>query len=175
MKNPGLLNRFLTLTFADLKVKQNSNCFFLLCTRFLSFVNCKKKYKFHYWFAFPALLFDAMVVKTTSSALLGEKFSATQVVSLRTHFASGGAPAYFLYRVKGDLIETTSDLSQWSSFLADTSFSSSQGTGGIGFADSSALPSNPGWPLRNLLVLVARHLKCDSINGGVQFLKTFVL
>jgi hypothetical protein len=105
-----------------------------------------------------------MVVKSTSSALVGERFSATQVVSLRSQFASG-APAYFLYRVKGDLIETTSDLTQWSTFLVDTAYTTSQGTGGVGFADSSALPSNPGWPLRNLFVLVARHMKCDSING----------
>ena len=43
-------------------------------------------------------------------------------------------------------------------------FTTRQGDIWLGFCDPSSMPTNPGWPLRNLLALIAYHFK-DFMSG----------
>lgn len=139
-----------------------------------------QKYKYYYWFAFPALMFDDLAVRSTRCEPLAARFSGTldaaarhfplcpnnalrgtevQCHTLRDAFGGERGPAaYFLYRVDGDAVVVERDLTQFDAFLRDDA------QGGVGFADPCALVTNPGWPLRNLLVLVARAMKRDSVS-----------
>ncbi|XP_025070949.1 ubiquitin-like modifier-activating enzyme ATG7 isoform X9 [Alligator sinensis] len=84
LENPMLLNKFMLLTFADLK-----------------------KYHFYYWFCYPALCFPDGIPVVQQPVPLGERFSPSQVT--------------------------------------------------IGIYDPGNFVQYPGWPLRNILVLVAQR------------------
>jgi len=144
VKQPWLLARFLVLTFADLK-----------------------KYKYKYWFAFPALV-PANPFNVSKTSPIGDSFTAEQQTALCTQ--------YELFRGlagnQGDLanaaavavrVNNKAGLPQvlpLSDFIKGDY---------VLFADASALPSHPGWFLRNLLVLLKVHFKLDHASVSVVF------
>ncbi|KAH9829387.1 E1-like protein-activating [Rhodofomes roseus] len=118
------LNRFLLITFADLK-----------------------KYKYYYWFAFPAFVakpaWEIQGDWRAASDEFNDSFlsaiEATQLASPR---------AFFLVRPKtGSDEPEIAPVEEYTQFFANVA--PEQRT--IAFLDPSATPSNPGWPLRNLL------------------------
>ncbi|KAG9294887.1 hypothetical protein G9A89_003227 [Geosiphon pyriformis] len=139
IENPWLLNRFLLVTFADLK-----------------------KYKYHYWFAFPALMSDPpwLIADQGAGRIITEVWNNDQRESLfenynkfrqkNQSFNSG----FFLIREKKSENERQEiiigSLGEWEAFFSGLDDEERI----VGFADPSSLPTNPGWPLRNLLLLI---------------------
>ncbi|KAI9019505.1 hypothetical protein CLU79DRAFT_804841 [Phycomyces nitens] len=131
-KQPSLLSRFFVITFADLK-----------------------KFKFYYWFCFPAPIpqpsqwqLDSPMVPITA------EMTSDQIHSLGAQYSKfrqvhGQDAAYFLIRkgACGDIRVGTLD--SWDDFFSVSDEPI------VGFADPSGLAS-PGWPLRSLLAL-AHH------------------
>ncbi|XP_029456633.1 ubiquitin-like modifier-activating enzyme ATG7 [Rhinatrema bivittatum] len=132
LENPVLLNKFLLLTFADLK-----------------------KYRFYYWFCYPALCLPEGVPVIQQPVSLGEKFSASQIQGLQVAYDNlcqkEGTTAlhYFLIKYTEDSI-SLSPLKKFNEVLKDQSEKVT-----IGVYDPCTLSHYPGWPLRNLLVLAA--------------------
>ncbi|KAM8930759.1 ubiquitin-like modifier-activating enzyme ATG7 [Pelodytes ibericus] len=131
IENPALLNKFLLVTFSDLK-----------------------KYRFYYWFCFPALCLPEGIQLLQPPVLLGERFSSVQVQAFQEvydDFLQREGPAaqpYFLIRYTGESF-SMAPLSKFKEFCKD------QGKICIGFYDPCTLSQYPGWPLRNMLVLAA--------------------
>ncbi|XP_057314332.1 ubiquitin-like modifier-activating enzyme ATG7 isoform X2 [Hydractinia symbiolongicarpus] len=128
-KNPELLNRFLVLTFADLK-----------------------KYHFYYWFAFPAVSLKENFV-VASQKTITEACNKEELASLQTCYDSlnqilGHDPSVFLLKKSSNAF-LSAQLHEWDSFYQNDSEVT------IGFSDPSTLSEHPGWPLRNLLTYVA--------------------
>ncbi|KZT18854.1 E1-like protein-activating [Neolentinus lepideus HHB14362 ss-1] len=121
-RDPSLLNRFLLIAYADLK-----------------------KYKYYYWFAFPGFVAKAAweiggAWKAADVELFGDAMKAI-------HDDLAKAPkAYFLVRNNEGKTEVAS-VEKYEEFFAGVPLYSQY----IGFLDPSAIPENPGWPLRNLL------------------------
>jgi ubiquitin-like modifier-activating enzyme ATG7 len=122
-KDTSLLNRFLLITYADLK-----------------------KYKYYYWFAFPAFVSKPPweigdAGWTTADSEFGAE--ALKVIHAKLHVESW---PYFLVRPAGNTVEIA-PVEEYDQFFADVPPISQT----IAFVDPSALADNPGWPLRNLL------------------------
>jgi len=143
-RSTAQLNRFLLITFADLK-----------------------KDKYYYWFAFPAFVAkpaweiqedwkaaseefsDSFVrrlfVYPVSDARIDElriRLSAIEVTQLAS------SRAFFLVRPKAGSDEPEiAPVEEYDRFFANVAPEHRT----ITFLDPSATPSNPGWPLRNLL------------------------
>ncbi|KAF8227163.1 E1-like protein-activating [Tricholoma matsutake] len=131
----SLLNHFLVLTFADLK-----------------------KYKYYYWFAFPAFVSKpAWEISEIGWKDATAEFSPDSLISIHTQLREyPNSLPFFL--VRNDPNGTSISLVEsYSTFFASTPLSSQT----IAFVDPSALPTNPGWPLRNLLAYL-RALYPDS-------------
>ncbi|KAF9111549.1 Autophagy protein 7 [Mortierella sp. AM989] len=133
--DPSLLNKFLLLTFADLK-----------------------KFKFFYWFAFPALqadpawTTDAMqeITSIWSPAKISNlSIQVDQYRQTNTPSQSG----FFLIKETQDTV-AVARLQDWNDFFVGCDES---------FADPSSLDNNPGWPLRNLLALAQYQWKITKI------------
>ncbi|KAF9975025.1 Autophagy protein 7 [Actinomortierella ambigua] len=143
LTSPELLNRFLLVTFADLK-----------------------KFKFHYWFAFPALLADPVwnIAEGHNLRQLDTVMTADDVESFRQNvdqYRQGHTPGqsgFFLVK-KTSLGVEVGPLDQWTSFFAGVPDDERT----VGFADPSSLDHNPGWPLRNLLALLQYHFNISRI------------
>ncbi|CAG8517241.1 14406_t:CDS:10 [Funneliformis caledonium] len=144
IKNPCLITRFLLVTFADLK-----------------------KYKYHYWFGFPALLTEPPwnVAENGQIKSIGDSWESNEIESFRENYdlfrqkQSGANAGFFLVRKSSNNEVMIGSLSEWDTFFE----SCNDNERIVGFADPSSLPMNPGWPLRNLLVLLQRHWNVHKI------------
>ncbi|GJJ75972.1 ubiquitin-like modifier-activating enzyme ATG7 [Entomortierella parvispora] len=136
LQDPALLNKFLLLTFADLK-----------------------KFKFFYWFAFPALLSEPSWTTDTMRDI-GDVWSPELVEQLRLQvdqyrqtYPSSQAGFFLIKESQGQV--SVARLQDWDTFTAG----STEDQITVGFADPSSLDHNPGWPLRNLLALIQYQWK----------------
>ncbi|OXG14909.1 ubiquitin-like modifier-activating enzyme ATG7 [Cryptococcus neoformans Tu259-1] len=119
-----ILNPFLLVTFADLK-----------------------KYVYHYWFAFPAL------VSNPAWVVDGEFMPVDEIDEIRTFAQSHFQNNTTAFLVKG----AASQLSAAPLSSCPTFYDNGE-TVTVVFHDTSSLPSNPGWTLRNVLYyLSAKH------------------
>ncbi|XP_059800046.1 ubiquitin-like modifier-activating enzyme ATG7 isoform X2 [Hypanus sabinus] len=131
IEDPSLLSTFLLLTYADLK-----------------------KYHFYYWFAFPALCFTEAIPIIQPAVSLADKFSTSQIQTLQEAYdelcqkEETTAIPYFLAKYTEDSVSLTS-LRNWNEFFKG------QTKVTVGVYDPCTLTQYPGWPLRNLLILIA--------------------
>lgn len=140
VNNPELLVRFLLLSFADLK-----------------------KFKFFYWFAYPAISqrFDAIVnksflIKEIDASFLSSLSKSTDQFCER----SKRLPPFFV--LSGESLSVhhlnhTENLIKLKEKLV------------FGFCDPSTSEYFPGWPLRNYLTLIHHHW-ADQINNEIEIL-----
>ncbi|KAG5340089.1 hypothetical protein C0989_002791 [Termitomyces sp. Mn162] len=120
-RDTSCLNNFLIITFADLK-----------------------KYKYYYWFAFPAFVSKPAWEISDDWQSASKEFSAELLIKIHDQLKSRPATLpFFLVREDASI----APVEEFSAFFASTSPSSQT----IAFIDPSPNPSNPGWPLRNLL------------------------
>ncbi|KAI0634643.1 E1-like protein-activating [Trametes polyzona] len=134
-KSTALLTRFLLITFADLK-----------------------KYKYYYWFAFPAFAAKPAWEIDSDWAAAHEVLGEDSLSSIHAQLHNSLRP-FFLVRTQGGKTEIA-PVEEYDSFFAHVP----QEERTVGFIDPSAQPSNPGWPLRNLLAyLLALHP--ETANG----------
>ncbi|XP_056293429.1 ubiquitin-like modifier-activating enzyme ATG7 [Pseudoliparis swirei] len=141
LKDPSILCKFILLTFADLK-----------------------KYHFYYWFCFPALCFPEGIKITQQPAALEQVFSAKQITALQEAYdvlcikRGTTAEPYFLMKYTADTVQMA-PLEDWDTFVTDTKKVT------VGVYDPCTLSQHPGWPLRNLLVLLASRWgsKLDTV------------
>ncbi|XP_077385352.1 ubiquitin-like modifier-activating enzyme ATG7 [Festucalex cinctus] len=141
LTDPSILCRFILLTFADLK-----------------------KYHFYYWFCFPALCFPEGIKIVKEPSVLETVFTAKQISALQEAYddlcIKGGTTAvpYFLMKYTDDAVELA-QLADWGTF-----FPNSQKVA-VGVYDPCTLSQHPGWPLRNLLALLAsqRGAKVETV------------
>ncbi|CAN1229883.1 Ubiquitin-like modifier-activating enzyme atg7 [Linum grandiflorum] len=140
MEDCTVLSRFLVISFADLK-----------------------KWSFHYWFAFPALVLDppATVVelKAASQWLTSEEAESVSKAcnEWRSSNTTAGVP-FFLVSIASDSSATIRHLKDWEACQGDAKKVL------FGFYDPCHLPSNPGWPLRNLLALICLRWNLKSVD-----------
>ncbi|XP_004068696.1 ubiquitin-like modifier-activating enzyme ATG7 [Oryzias latipes] len=133
LKEQSLLSRFILLTFADLK-----------------------KYHFYYWFCFPALCFPEGIKIIQQPSLLEAVFSPKQVIALQEAYddlcvtKGNTAVPYFLIKYTDHTVQMA-PLEDWESFFTMTKKVT------VGFYDPCTLSQHPGWPLRNLLALLANQ------------------
>ena len=145
LENPMLLNRFLLLTFADLK-----------------------KYHFYYWFCYPALCFPDGIHVIQKPVCLGDRFSLNQIQALQKAYdelcQTEGVTAfpYFLIKYHDNSV-VVSPLKKWDGFFQDQG-----GKVTVGVYDPCNLSHYPGWPLRNFLIL-ASH-KWGNILQSIEVL-----
>uniref|UniRef100_A0A5K4F609 Ubiquitin-like modifier-activating enzyme ATG7 n=1 Tax=Schistosoma mansoni TaxID=6183 RepID=A0A5K4F609_SCHMA len=118
LRKPDLLLRFILLTYCDLK-----------------------KYKFYFWFAFPAVLHSVQPV-VTSTRSIREEFSEDQLVLIFRSFdcwRKENTSPFFVLKSQPSI-----DILPLSGFeLAPYIY--------VGMCDSSVDPQSPCWLLRNLL------------------------
>uniref|UniRef100_A0A3Q3GU16 Ubiquitin-like modifier-activating enzyme ATG7 n=1 Tax=Labrus bergylta TaxID=56723 RepID=A0A3Q3GU16_9LABR len=138
LKDPSILSRFILLTFADLK-----------------------KYHFYYWFCFPALCFPEGIKIVQQPSVLEQVFSAKQIAALQEAYdglcikRGTTAVPYFIMKYTDDAVQMAA-LGDWDAFFTDVT---------VGVYDPCTLSQHPGWPLRNLLVLLANRWgsKLDTV------------
>ncbi|KAI0340301.1 E1-like protein-activating [Trametopsis cervina] len=134
------LSKFLVITFADLK-----------------------KYKYYYWFGFPAFAAKPAWETDGEWRSASVEFSKDSLTTI--HSALASAPrAFFLVRPSGSTVEIgrVEDIDKFFEGVPSEKRT-------IAFLDPSALPSNPGWPLRNLLAYLA-HRHPAVTTAGVRVL-----
>ncbi|KAI6784207.1 uncharacterized protein J7T54_004753 [Emericellopsis cladophorae] len=150
---PSLLSSFIILSYADLK-----------------------KYKCTYWFAFPALHSDpqwkrngpAEHLKVDESSALLEK------VGTWRYSVDGRERGFFLakkVRTPGE--DTDEDTTQTLGYRWEVASLRAFEEGFfnevpendryVSFVDPSTYPEGPGWPLRNLLILIRQRYKLDKV------------
>ncbi|TFK61764.1 E1-like protein-activating [Pluteus cervinus] len=123
-RDTSLLTHFLLITFADLK-----------------------KYKYYYWFAFPAFVSKpAWEIDEAGWTSASTEYTPEALASIYTQHRNIDAPSFFLVRSSGAevTVGTVESLEEFYSQTPDSPIT-------VGFIDPSANPTNPGWPLRNLL------------------------
>lgn len=130
------LGRFFILSFADLK-----------------------KYKFIYWFAFPALLAQpAWCMEGSVWQQARHAFDERQLQTIASGLTDQQALLHGFFLIGSD--GKIGKIREYETFF-------DVGTGHeprtVGFIDPSPLSSTPGWPLRNLLTLLAIRFKVTRI------------
>ncbi|CAJ0759519.1 22619_t:CDS:2, partial [Entrophospora sp. SA101] len=108
--------------------------------------------QYHYWFGFPALLTEPPWVISNN----GKVDSIDQVWEQQQYAGNVG---FFLVKKLDNKEIVIGSLSDWNSFYKEYDENERM----IGFADPSGLPTNPGWPLRNLLVLARYQWNINKI------------
>lgn len=149
------LNRFLLLTFAELK-----------------------SHTIHYWAAIPALIDDQLTIESCCQSTIenGTTMTTSQLNNNEQHqFAIAyrrfvaqhpTSLSLFIYRSPDDTTQSTIQLqtlheySQWQQSNRDASHNITTTT--LCFIDS-ATGAHPSWPLRNALLLVACRLKLKQL------------
>ncbi|XP_004251096.1 ubiquitin-like modifier-activating enzyme atg7 [Solanum lycopersicum] len=148
-EDSSVLLRFLVISFADLK-----------------------KWSFHYWFAFPALVLDppATLVNLKPASQCFTSVEAESVSSACNEWRSKSSTAdipFFLVSIGSNSVATLRHLREW-----ETCQNNGQKIL-FGFYDPCHLPHNPGWPLRNYLAYFCSrwglgkiHFFCYRENRG---------
>ncbi|QRV99149.1 ubiquitin-like modifier-activating enzyme ATG7 [Ceratobasidium sp. AG-Ba] len=140
------LNKFLVLTFADLK-----------------------KYKFFYWFAFPAFVarpaweIDPLGWVSAEEQLGRETLGSIHASLSKSPGEEASHPAFFIIRSGKESSYETAPIAEWESFFNGVPNEERI----LGFVDPSANPQSPGWPLRNLLTLLHTRL---GVSGPLKVL-----
>jgi len=143
IKCPALLNQFLLISFSDLK-----------------------KYKYYYWFAFPALISKNSYYLSNVTPL-NEYLNEDELQSLHNKYQKllevpdnikKGIPGYFIFKKDNENNVKLGTLSEYESFTSDDKNKTI-----IAFADPCVLPNNPGWLLRNLLILIKKKWKISEV------------
>ncbi|KAG7452779.1 E1-like protein-activating [Guyanagaster necrorhizus] len=133
-KDTSLLNSFLIITYADLK-----------------------KYKYYYWFAFPAFVASPSwhITERGWVPAIQAGFSEAQMSSIYEQLL-GNQPlqAFFVVLTPSDA-STEVTVSAIDAYVPGAT---------VGFIDPSAQLQNPGWPLRNLLAYL-RYSYPDSMSS----------
>ncbi|KAL0398478.1 UNVERIFIED_CONTAM: Ubiquitin-like modifier-activating enzyme atg7 [Sesamum radiatum] len=139
-EDSSVLLRFLVISFADLK-----------------------KWSFHYWFAFPALVLDppATVVHLKPAA---QWFSVEEAESVRRacndwrNMCSTTDVPFFLVSISSNSAVTIRHLADFEACQRDGHKVL------FGFYDPCHLPNNPGWPLRNFLWFICIRWSLQKVN-----------
>jgi ubiquitin-like modifier-activating enzyme ATG7 len=153
---PSLLSSFIILSFADLK-----------------------KYKFYYWFAFPAIHSDPSWVPVASAEsqavgaspgeYLASQDSAALVDAVQTwsYGVDSRQRGFFLARKlrtsSGNSSQSSWRIAELSEYENDFFTGAAAGDRYVCFADPSNYENAPGWMLRNLLVLVKQRWGLDWV------------
>ncbi|KAJ5953401.1 Ubiquitin-like modifier-activating enzyme atg7 [Penicillium verhagenii] len=158
---PSLLSSFIILSFADLK-----------------------KYKFYYWFAFPALHSDPSWVESTSlqpnshqsevtTASQGEILSPddnlalVEAVQTWSYGTDDRQRGFFLARKQrrssGSLTQSIWQIASLSEYENGFFTGAALKDRYVCFADPSNYDTAPGWMLRNLLVLIKQRWRLDQV------------
>ncbi|KAK9323256.1 hypothetical protein V1517DRAFT_321125 [Lipomyces orientalis] len=125
IKMPSILSSFYLISFSDLK-----------------------KYKFYYWFAFPALHSDWNFAEGDSIVPVRLEASATLTSAINSWRKSVDRKLHGFFLLKLTSGEwKVGRLSEWPGFWDDAD----EPVVTVGFIDTSVFPNNPGWPLRNFL------------------------
>lgn len=136
------LNKFILITFADLK-----------------------KYKYYYWFAFPAFVSKPLWQVDHDWDTATKSFTHEQLSEIQAWTRSNQSLPYFLVRSSSPDTLEFSPIEDFVSFFANVPPTART----IAFVDPSASPSSPGWPLRNLLAFL-HHRHPEAVKDGLQIL-----
>ena len=130
--NPDLLNTFSVLMFSDLK-----------------------KYHYYYWFNYPSFSLPADVKVHKSIKKITELYSQDVCQDICNKYALmkkvDGATGISVFGINVDQQNNVKILS------LEEALNQPVGDVVIAFADPSSLETHPGWPLRNLLLLICKH------------------
>ncbi|KAK6264612.1 hypothetical protein SCA6_020046 [Theobroma cacao] len=149
LEDSAVLSRFLLISFADLK-----------------------KWSFHYWFAFPALILDppATLVDLRPASQWFTLEEAESVSTACNEWRNSSVTAdvpFFLVSVGSDSRAAVRHLKDWETCQDDGQKLL------FAFYDPCHLPNNPGWPLRNFLAFICArwnlktvHFLCYRENRG---------
>lgn len=140
VKDPSLLNRFILITYANLK-----------------------KYTFNYLCGFPVLV-PTFPFKAISVNNIAEIFNQEQIKNLYTKFdefrtanIKSNFNGYEFFLIDYDDIGISiGNLTEWNNFHKNNEIR-------VGFVDTSMLQINPGWTLRNFLVLLRKYWKVNTV------------
>uniref|UniRef100_A0A5B7AYP5 Ubiquitin-like modifier-activating enzyme ATG7 n=1 Tax=Davidia involucrata TaxID=16924 RepID=A0A5B7AYP5_DAVIN len=135
----AVLSRFLLISFADLK-----------------------KWIFHYWFAFPALMLDPPAtlidLRPASQWLSLEEAESLSAAcnEWRNSHSTTDVP-FFLVDIASNSHATIRHLKEWEACQRDGHKFL------FGFYDPCHLPNNPGWPLRNFLAFICSRWNLEKV------------
>ena len=132
-----------------------------------------KKYKFHYHFAFPALqsspTWDIEPGTTTKRLTPEESSSLFDTISTWRYSVDTRQHGFFLIRRIKELLDDLDGgwkvgaLGHYEQGFFEDKPGSTIIERLIGFTDPSTETENPGWPLRNLLVLIRRRWGLEKV------------